>query len=153
MLIAKKLLSRVGITERDTEINASEYPIPWATNRSSDWGNPESAVSVHTFGGTIIAGRPNNAWSILEIETMVDRLVEEKIESYFRARELKLKLRIISDQQAEEEISTFFEKNLADGVTTVNVLDIVNALNIPGSQVEEVLDLFEKKKKINRYEP
>lgn len=99
-----------------------------ATDEISSWDSQTSAPTIVL-----------NA----SLASVVEKLVEEKVEEILK-RKIGIKFREVSDAVAKKEISDLFITKLAQGITRIDVLDVVMSLNLPGTQVEKIFNDFIK---------
>ncbi|KKU11507.1 MAG: hypothetical protein UX17_C0076G0003 [Parcubacteria group bacterium GW2011_GWC2_45_7] len=101
------------------------------SNKTNDWSTGTPIATTLIFQTAL--------------SDIVGKLVEEKVDEILK-KKFGINFRSISDMAAKKEISDFFIQKLAQGITKVDILDVVMALNLPGTQVEKIFEDFIKNK-------
>ncbi len=80
------------------------------------------------------------------IKKFIDKKVDERINEIISNDTLSF--RDISNRDAQKEISSFILEKREVGITKLSTLDFVLNLKLPAQQVENILDVFKKNKKL-----
>ncbi len=80
----------------------------------------------------------------------IDKRVDERINEIISNDTLEF--RDISNKEAKQEISAFILQKKENGITKLSTLDFVLNLKLPAEQIDDILERYEKKKKIKELE-